>query len=421
MELIGLWKRNIRLVLWRAKIRATRGGSRRVYDDLNRAYWVDPARIRLSLDNQALDRLAPGPQVPTSPIFQRGEIKGGDWDLAAIPFEAMDVWEAFMHRFRGNGRWEDTGFYRRIVKTIEGGIRLFGCSSPGQVRARFEKIDELFNTIKRDGYKLQTKVKSASPVWFAEEDEIHVHIGRDGDYIFADGRHRLCIAKLLDLPLVAVKVARRHAAWVDFRKEILAYKDRNRGKLYAPISHPDLSDIPSAHSAERMELLTQGFEAAFGGKAPHQGRLLDIGAHWGYFTQQCERLGFDGEAVENSPINQYFLEKLKRAENCRFKLIRDSVLNINGDLNYDVVLALNIFHHFLKTQEDYEAFCAFLKRIKTRYMFFEPHKPDEPQMRLAFKDLPPEQFAGFVREQCGLNRATMLGAAEDGRVLYLLS
>jgi hypothetical protein len=414
-------KRKLRLLLWRARIRCMRLTSRSIYCDVNQTYWIDPSRIRLSLDHPELDRLSPEAPIPQSPISQRGEVHGGDWDLKAIPFEIMDVWRAFEHRFINHGRWEETDFYNRISRTIKGGVRVFGCNSLDTFHSRLNRIDQLFEEIKRDGYKAQPQLNKTNPVWFADEDEIQLHIGRHGDYIFADGRHRLCIAKILELQKVAVKVARRHANWVNLRREILAYKSRNNGRLYAPISHPDLADLTCAHGNERMEILKRGLEQAFGREPPYQGKLLDIGAHWGYFAQQCEHLGFNAEAVEVSPINQYFLEKLKRAENCRFKLISDSVLNLNGDVKYDVVLALNIFHHFLKTKEDYEAFCSFLGRLRARFLFFEPHKPDEPQMRDAFKNYLPMEFAEFIRRSCHLSQLTQIGTADDGRSLFLLS
>ena len=223
-------------------------------------------------------------------------------------------------------------------------------------RRRFRYIETLFHKIQQEGYKSQKNLYLEGNVQdpLEAEEEVTVSIGRFGDLLFSDGAHRLAIAKLLGIPNIPVKITVRHPEWIKFRDELLLYardggvtKD---GTLYQPITHPDLSDLPASHGSEdRFQLIKNNSMVS-------HGRLLDIGANLGYFCHRFEEMGLDCYAVENHPPTLYFLKRLARAENRRFKIITESVFNSSEIRTYhfDIVLALNIFHHFLKTQADYE-------------------------------------------------------------------
>ena len=380
--------------------------------DPDRTYLIEPRRIQLALDSKGLDRLDPNVELPITPLRERGRIMDGDWDLKAIRFEDMDVWNSFQHRFQKGGEWHDTPFYQRVVRQIEGGVRMWGCTTRAEFEKRLGEIDALFRDIQDNGYRDQSHINGFLKP-FGNEDEIHVHIGRHGDYIFADGRHRLCIAKILGLEKVPVKVARRHEQWISFRHEVLAYA-RKTGTLYAPIPHPDLSDVPAAHSHERMELIKRHLPGG-------ANRVLDIGTHWGYFCHCFEALGYQCTAVEKNPLNVRFLEKLRRAENNKFQIVQGSILDQYFVDEFDIVLALNIFHHFLKEKESYEKFIKFLSGLKTRVMFFEPHCPDEPQMKGAFRNYSPREFTEFIKNQGKFHTYEQIGELPDGRLLFKLS
>ncbi len=403
----------IHYLLWLLKTYRTRRKCATSHNyDPSQIYWISPDRIQLTLDSPAFDRLAlaPNRKIHITPLLERGKVVGGDWDLKAICFEDMDAWKAFHHRFVIGGKWNETSFYARIVKTIEGGIAMWRCKSIKEFDIRLKQIDILFEDIKNKGYRSQMAIKDFKSC--GNEDEVNVHIGRSGDYIFADGRHRLCIAKILKLDKIPVKVARRHQEWVSFRHEILTYAKKS-SRLYARLTHPDLSDIPAAHAHERMELIKNHLP-------DKSGIMLDIGAHWGYFCHCFEDLGFQCVAVENSPINLQFMKKLRRAENKCFEIVEKSILK--SDLSkFDVVLALNIFHHFLKKEKTYQELICFLEKLNARIMFFEPHLPDEPQMKSSLRNYNPEEFTEFVRVHGHFNSASKIGVSPDGRPLFKLT
>lgn len=149
--------------------------------------------------------------------------------------------------------------------------------------------------------------------------------------------------------------------------------------------------------------------------------MPDVGSHWGYFSHRFEQEGFDCYAVESSESYLYFLEKLRRAEQRKFHVIRQSILEPMEKNDFDVVLALNIFHHFIKTEGQYNKLIGLLGRLDMKIMYFEPHHPTEGQMRDSFRNYSPEKFVEFILEHSCLTASRLLGASEDGRPLYMLS
>lgn len=249
------------------------------------------------------------------------------------------------------------------------------------------------------------------------EDEVTVGIGRNGDILFTARAHRLSIARILDVGKIPVKISVIHPKWVDIRKELLMYARKNGGRMYQPAIHPLLKDIPSFHECEDRFLSIRE------NMSVKRGSLLDIGANLGYFCHKFEDEGFDCYAMENSPMEIYFLKKLKRAENKKFRIIAESVLDYSRVWNtkFDVTLGLNIFHHFLETKQLYDKFVSFLKHHQTKELFLEPHNPNEKQMRNAYRNYTPEEFVRFVLQISKLKKAKSIGVFKDGRQIYKLN
>jgi len=238
-------------------------------------------------------------------------------------------------------------------------------------------------------------------------------VGRNGEVLLEDGIHRLSIAKILGMTEIPVIITKRHRQWVEFKNKIWLYHKDSPGAVYQPLIHPDLRDIPSAKGDERWDLISKNLPF-------HKGSLLDIGANWGYFCHKFEDLGFTCYAVENSPRELYFLEKLKEIGSKEFTIIAKSIFEIEGK-RYDVVLALNIFHHFLKNKQNYDKLTRFLIDLDTKIMFFEPHQPNEPQMQNAYINYNETDFINYILVNSCLNKYTLLGKLQDGRNVYLLS
>lgn len=395
--------RRVRFRVWEKKV-AFRSGFKllKVDADPNRILWVDPYKIvNKGVGWPWYDKLR-----------ERGRIVGGDWDLNTMPFEDLDVYQSLKARFIYGAKWEDTSFYKSILDRLARGEKLRRVRNKDDLDQRCEELDCLFDEIRKCGYQAQQELlgtRYARPAM----DEVTVRIGRSGEILFEDGRHRLAIAKLLSLPKIPVMVTWRHKEWYLFRAQILDYARRHGGKIYQPITHPDLSDIPAAHDDTRFQLIRSNMPIK-------GGTLLDIGANWGYFCHKFDE-EFHCYAVEKNSEDFYFLNKLRLAERRKFTAVHKDIFELWEQSEFDVVLALDISHHFLKTADQYEKLVQFLRRLRTRVMFFEAHLPDEIQMQGAYRNLDNEEFVRFISENTGLTQWECIGHGEDGRPIYKLT
>jgi len=383
----SLWRRNLRRKVSAGPI------------DPERIVWLRPRDITLAFDvNQ-------GPFV--EPYREQvGSVLGGDWDKS-FPLEENVFFPSARAHFGQGTPWEQTEFYARLQASIARGGTPYRCRTADDVPRRLGELDQLYQDISRNGYAPQRELPHGRP-W----DEILVVFDRHGQTLFFDGRHRLAVARALDIDRVPALVLARHERWCDFVREARAYVGDHGGRSYQPVLHPDLADIPSHHGSERFDLIAAQLPLT-------TGRLLDIGANWGYFSHRFEERGFECWAVESSRMETHFLVHLRRAAAKKFHVVSGSILDVELPERFDVVLALNIFHHFLKQRDTFEALQVFLRRLNTRFLVLETHLPGG-QMRGAYFDPSPQEFVQWVGEQTGLTGVEALGEAADGRPLFLL-
>jgi len=377
-------------IYWRLKVK--------IFPDI---YYVDPyANKDFIYVNPKDITLAVKKELE---VFKfKGRVLGGDWDKQVFNFEESLFFRSFKKKIEENTPWEETEYYKKVIEQIKNGIFKWSCKNVKEFNKRCEGWDRLFLRIKEEGYKKG---------W--HEDEIAINIGRNGEMIFNNGRHRLTFAKLLKTDKIPVKVTIRHKKWVAFKKEILEYSQNYKNKLYERLTHPDLVNIPSLHKGKRYDIIKENLTVK-------KGKLLDIGCHWGYFCNKFEEEGFECYCVEKSRLNLYFLEKLKRAGNKKFEIIPYSVFEIPEDtlVECDVVLALSVFHHFIKKEKVYKNLVKFLNVLKGKEMFFEPHNPEEPHMKEAYKNFANDEFADFIIKNSHFSNFKIIGYSEVGRPLY---
>lgn len=184
-------------------------------------------------------------------------------------------------------------------------------------------------------------------------------------------------------------------------KSIHDHVSRNRGKLYTPIPHPTFADIPYRWGPERFDLI-----------APHleyeNGTVLDIGSNWGYMAHRLEERGYEVTAVERSLASVYFMREIRDLCGRKFEVVHDSIFNLSH-LDYDIVLALNVFHHFMKTEEGFGQLETLLGRLKCRTLIYQAHDPREAQMSGAFCNMMPEEAAQYLSEKLSLPRIVKIG------------
>ena len=394
-------------------------------------YWIDPARIVYHTNYVKRG----GDLPPKDRVFDqekdRGAVYGGDWDVSQYRFDDLAVTRALYDRIHHGREWRDSEFYAYMLEQVRSGSRAsWGIRSEADLQARCNYLDRLIDSIRQRGFQQNHEVVLDGEDKGPEGDpycgsEISVNIGRHGHYLFQDGRHRLAIAKALNIPRVPVKVLVRHRQWVEFREFLRSLGDSGGGsstpnQLYQNPVHPDLQDIAAAHGC------VDRFEAMKECVGPGPGLLLDIGANLGFFCHKFEELGYSCFALELLPPCAQAADKIRVAENREFAVICGELFAAAEEeplrgRHFKVVLALNIFHHFLKSKESFEKFKRWLARLDTDTMIFEPHCSHETQMIGAHVNFDEEEFVQFILAHSSLKHAQRLYRCSDGRAIYQLT
>lgn len=368
-----------------------------------------------------------------------GSVSAGDWDEWDVRWDDHDQVRWLKEHFVEGIPWKETAYYRaysRFVETGEWvpphseipGLRhlvpeaqggrdddfLDETYTPaGAMDQRCKELDELYESVKRHGVLPQRELPGRIPDPLKDRDNIVVSIGRHGDFLFTDGKHRFTLAKILGLESIPVKICRRHCEWVDFRNKIDLYVTRH-GKLYQPLTHPDLDDFPSAHNDSRVDIIHRALPVK-------SGTLVDIGANWGFFCRTFERSGFNCTAMEHDPEAVYFMKKLRRSEGCSFDIIEGDLLGHSKPITADVVLALSIFHHLVRTDDLERQLIQFLKLLDVNFMILEANIKGEDIVKDYANDYGGDLFPQFIIRHSCLKSFEQIGTEpENGRPIYLL-
>ncbi len=371
---------------------------------------VVPHDVPLRLDPVSIEFCA---KTEFSFSYYQGAVQPGDWDQSSKRFDRLDIYHAFREVCReGTTSWQDTSFYESTLAAIESGQRLWGCGDRTDLDARCAGLTRLYETIATDGYKSQAELGSN------ELDEVSVAIGRTGEVLFSDGAHRLCIARLLDIPDIPVVVTVRHPEWVAFKSQLTQYIDAQPSRsLRRQAAHPDLVSLSAERSCSDL------FEAIAAGLPMTSGRVVDLGSDLGYMCHRFEDMGLDCIASEGDGETVALLTKLREASKKRFEIRSAPFLEDDGLVleEHDLVIALNAFHPFMGEESGLASLTDFLSRLKARHMILEAPAPGESPKAGAGARLSPEEFVEFVMRQVGLTRSTCLHEAPGGRRTLLLS
>ena len=280
------------------------------YLDASRVLWVAPEAVR---------RMAVLGDAYT-PLQGYGHVVGGDWDLATRVNEEQRYFGVVAEVVSKGIQWRDSETGREARGLIAAGGTWMGYDDMELLEERWRYHDELLRSMRQSGYLTQRQLRRDCPPSFHEcmVDEVLVGVGRDGQILLVDGRHRYAIARLLGIGQIAVQVGVRHPAWMAFRRDVAAYARRHGGAVPQPLLHPDLDDIPAADDS-RAVFEAIRHELPAGG----DGMVLDIGALWGYYSHRCEDAGLDCVALEWRAEPARFLERLRVACDRRFKVVDD--------------------------------------------------------------------------------------------------
>ncbi len=218
--------------------------------------WVSPDRI------QRHTRREYPPYRGRMELF--GAVKSGDWDVRDAPpvdpsydgppaslflgetFEDSVLCRSFEAHFEDGIPWEETELVTEALRLVSepSPDRVWHeCQTKAEVRQRCRLLDDLFESVDCEGfYSQRQRLGCDSAVGFRHclRHEITVDVGRNGELLLVSGKHRLAIAKLLDIERVPVVFLVRHESWMDHR-EALARQGQQ-------LDHPDVPALAGSHS-----------------------------------------------------------------------------------------------------------------------------------------------------------------------------
>lgn len=318
-----------------------------------------------------------------------------EWDLVPniTRIEDTNEFQLIKKHFTDNVDWKEINEYKYFRNILSNNQKILNCSNEQEFITYLKSLDDSFQKLMRD-----------------ESTSLHygfkVGVGRFGEFMLLDDIFLISLFIIISIKKIAIEVVLRHPLWIKFSSEFLRFQSVH-GELYQPLIHPDLR-FESSYTDQRFLIIQENL-------AITNGALLDIGANLAYFCHKFEDLGFDCYAVEIRPSNVHYMKKLRDIEGKKFKIINKSIFDLNLKLDFDIVLALNIFHHFLREKELYQNLIEFLGRLKLKTMYFQPHDPSEKIMRNAYVNYDNEQFVRFIIKYSCLNKFELINKQSDGR------
>lgn len=212
---------------------------------------VDPLEL-LSIDPSTIShKMAGGQQAFQQPDIVP-EVLAGDWDFEIKELDAYDLHRGIVCRIRDGLKWEETAFYGRVQEQFSTGYygrenQKWGCATFEEFEERLVQLDELWQTIDREGYRSQRELRQRTAVAPAtrkihrfyppELHEVTINIGRNGELLFHEGRHRLAIAQALEVERIPVRVKTRHEQW-QAKRDALA--ESHHAAVRPDTDHPDM-------------------------------------------------------------------------------------------------------------------------------------------------------------------------------------
>lgn len=258
---VGSLRETARSVLTTAVHRLARLGNRIRYGGCA----PDPYEL-IRIDPTEVDRLI----VPryVEPFERRAYVRGGAWDRTysdaevqykgtaegfddpaaprLISFANFTFYTSLETHFVEGRPWEATGIHDVLVEAD----RYERYESTADVETRFAKLDALYDHMREHGYLSQQELRSRDAAPFSPSarsppavDEVLVNIGRDGEIIFTTGRHRFCVARILGLPSIPVRVHVRHRRWQSRRRDLYAGSESTEHVDGQFLTHPDVKAL----------------------------------------------------------------------------------------------------------------------------------------------------------------------------------
>ncbi len=316
-----------------------------------------------------------------------------NWDNSSNlnKIEESNEFILLKEHFLNKKKWKEIDLYHILNDQLTQYKKIIENSGGNQFVELLNSLDKLYQNFNLE--KIKTKIK--------------VGIGSRGEFILIEGIFYVSLLRILDENIIPIVVIVRHPQWIKFCNEFLKFQAIH-GEVYQPLIHPDLNLKTAYYSDERFKTIKDSVKIK-------TGNVLDIGANLGFFCHSFEDLGFNCYAVEVRSSNVYFMKKLRDIEGKKFKIMNKSIFDLKIEKEFEIVIALNIFHHFLREKKLYTELIEFLKKLKMKTMFFQPHNPDEKIMQNSYVNYNNREFVDFIIRFSCLNKAILLNEKVDSR------
>lgn len=214
-------------------------------------YLVDPDRI-----TRFTGREFP---VWTDRWERFGAVVGGSWDRRERPpispgysgpdpslylaerFTETPLHEGLEEHFVDGVPWQELDFIEEITdRAREGdGFVWQDCKSVAEIRRYCRALDDLYREMRDRGCLSvrELNARKGRPMTLPDvmRNEILIDVSRSGELLFVTGRHRLSLAKILDLDRIPVAVVVRHPEWLSDRERgVPAGPDRGAERPSSP-------------------------------------------------------------------------------------------------------------------------------------------------------------------------------------------
>lgn len=338
-------------------------------------------------------------------IFKKEwKIKDWDWDITWTNWNENLIYKWLKERFIDKKNWEETSYFKIFYKKIKDWKLMWNCWNKKEFLLRCKNLDSIYKDIKENWYKLNTD----SITWWY--DEVTINIWRKWDLLFNDWAHRLSIAKILKLEKIPVRIIARHKNWyllIKYLRSVLPNQVSYQSLWHVDLDTNFIIDHPCYN---RFKLIKDYLP-----KPNKKSKSLDIWWNIGFFTKELEKLWFNAYIIEHESFYINILKKIKKILGFNYNIIDEDMFEwkwINNN-KFDVVIALNIFHHFIKTKKFHKKLVKLINNLDMDVMIFESHNTNESQMKWAYKNYSPKEFVEFIIKESKLNKYEKIWKLKD--------
>ena len=224
---------------------------------------IDPHDIEYILANHFWERLSKftthivGGQWDRNRTHRRVMLHGpkeGIEEQTLYRVDNYQLYDSAIDHFDNGTPWEETELYRWLIAEwleTDSNIYMNRYASESEIRSRLAELDDLYEHMRDHGYLTQEDIQGRrdtplqSPRLAPEHHEVAVDIGRDGEIILDDGRHRFIVARALGLERIPVRVLVRHKRWQALRAEVhdATTVSELSSKAKTHLDHPDMRAV----------------------------------------------------------------------------------------------------------------------------------------------------------------------------------